>query len=62
MLDVGRPHAGPIKFRFNKLNSARNARYRVNRAGSAAARLNQADIVFIFSIRLEPTKTLQGAG
>src|SRR5712664_2942719 len=22
VLDVGRPHAGPIKFRFNKLNSA----------------------------------------
>jgi hypothetical protein len=33
-----------------------------NRAGSAAARLNQSDIVFIFSIRLEPTKTLQGSG
>ncbi|MEA2793601.1 MAG: hypothetical protein QOI87_981 [Bradyrhizobium sp.] len=29
MLDVGRPRAGPIKFRFNKFNSARNARYRV---------------------------------
>jgi hypothetical protein len=27
-----------------------------NRPGSAAARLNQSDIVFIFSIRLEPTK------
>jgi hypothetical protein len=27
-----------------------------------AVRLNQSDIVFIFSIRLEPTKTLQGAG
>ena len=27
-----------------------------------AARLNQSDIVFIFSIRLEPTKTLQGSG
>jgi hypothetical protein len=24
--------------------------------------LNQSDIVFIFSIRLEPTKTLQGSG
>jgi hypothetical protein len=33
-----------------------------NRAGSAAARLNQSDIVFIFSIRLEPAKTLQGSG
>src|SRR5438552_1252317 len=31
------------------------------RAGSAAARLNQSDIVFFFSIRLEPTKTLQGS-
>jgi hypothetical protein len=33
-----------------------------NRAGSAAARLNQSGIVFILSIRLEPTKTLQGSG
>jgi hypothetical protein len=32
------------------------------RAGSAAARLNQSDIVFIFSIGLESTKTLQGSG
>jgi hypothetical protein len=29
---------------------------------SIPARLNQSDIVFIFSIRLEPTKTLQGSG
>jgi hypothetical protein len=27
-----------------------------------AARLNQSDIVFIFSIRFEPPKTLQGSG
>ena len=27
-----------------------------------AARLNQSDMVFIFTIRLEPTKTLQGSG
>src|SRR5882757_11125656 len=33
-----------------------------NRAGSAAARVNQSDTVFIFSIRLEPAKTLQGSG
>src|SRR5882757_9800871 len=31
VLDVERPHADPIKFRFNRLNSAGNARYRVNR-------------------------------
>jgi hypothetical protein len=31
-----------------------------NRAGSAAARLNQSGIVFIFSIPLEPTKTCKG--
>jgi hypothetical protein len=31
-----------------------------NRADSAAAPLNQSGIVFIFSIRLESTKTRKG--
>jgi hypothetical protein len=57
MLDVRETDAGPTKFRFNKTQLGLK---RALQSQSHADR--QSDIVFILSIRLEPTKTLQGSG
>jgi len=68
-----RETARPVPLNSDSINSTRletrvtesiacGTAFAHNCAGSAAARLNQSDIVFIFSMRLEPTKTLQGSG